>query len=58
MIHTAASSTDEVQVVRKLPGEIDIHVVERKPVAWITSEKEISDPFASDGAFLWTRVVF
>ncbi len=44
--------TDEVQVVRKLPGEIDIHVVERKPVAWITSEKEISDPFASDVAFL------
>ena len=44
--------TDEVQVVRKLPGEIDIHVVERKPVAWITSEKEISDPFASDAAFL------
>jgi cell division septal protein FtsQ len=44
--------TDEVQVVRKLPGEIDIHVVERKPVAWITSEKEISDQFASDAAFL------
>src|SRR5213596_1803727 len=43
---------DEVQVVRKLPGEIDIRVVERKPVAWITSEKEISDPFASDAAFL------
>src|SRR2546427_11542827 len=43
---------DEVQVVRKLPTEIDIHVVERKPVAWITSEKEISDPFASDAAFL------
>ncbi|PYL06603.1 MAG: hypothetical protein DME33_13260 [Verrucomicrobia bacterium] len=44
--------TDEVQVVRKLPGEIDIRIVERKPVAWITSEKEISDPFASDAAFL------
>src|SRR5256884_1167425 len=44
--------TDEVQVVRKLPGEIDIRVVERKPVAWITSEKEISDPFTSDTAFL------
>jgi cell division septal protein FtsQ len=43
---------DEVEVVRKLPGEIDIHVVERKPVAWITSETEITDPFASDGAFL------
>jgi cell division septal protein FtsQ len=44
--------TDEVQVVRKLPSEIDIRVVERKPVAWITNDKEISDPFASDSAFL------
>ena len=44
--------TDEVQVERKLPGQIDIRVVERKPVAWITSEKEISDPFTSDTAFL------
>jgi cell division protein FtsQ len=43
---------DEVQVIRKLPGEIDIHVVERKPVAWITSEKQILDPFASEFAFL------
>jgi cell division septal protein FtsQ len=43
---------DEVQVMRKLPTEIDIHVVERKPVAWITSDKEISDPFVSDAAFL------
>jgi cell division septal protein FtsQ len=43
---------DEVQVVRKFPAEIDIRVVERKPVAWITSDKEISDPFVSDAAFL------
>ncbi len=43
---------DEVEVVRKLPGEIDIRVVERKPVAWITSETEINDPFTSDAAFL------
>jgi hypothetical protein len=43
---------DEVQVVRKMPGEIDIRIVERKPIAWITSEKQISDPFASDVAFL------
>ena len=43
---------DEVQVVRKMPGEIDIRLVERKPIAWITSEKQISDPFASEGAFL------
>src|SRR5436190_6403393 len=43
---------DEVQVVRKIPGEIDISIVERKPVAWITSEKQISDPFVSDVAFL------
>ena len=43
---------DEVQVVRKLPGEIDLRIVERKPVAWITSDKQISDPFASEAAFL------
>ena len=43
---------NEVQVVRKMPGEIDIRMVERKPVAWITSDKQISDPFASDVAFL------
>jgi cell division septal protein FtsQ len=43
---------DEVQVMRKLPGEIDIRIVERKPIAWITSDKQISDPFASEVAFL------
>ena len=43
---------DEVGVVRKLPGEIDIRIVERRPVAWITSETEITDPFTSDNAFL------
>src|SRR5437667_12883183 len=43
---------DEVQVERKMPNEIDVRVVERKPVAWITTQKEISDPFASDAAFL------
>ncbi|HEY2139725.1 MAG TPA: FtsQ-type POTRA domain-containing protein [Chthoniobacterales bacterium] len=43
---------DEVQVTRKLPGEIDIRITERKPIAWITSDKQISDPFASDVAFL------
>jgi len=43
---------DEIQVVRKMPGEIDIRVVERKPIAWITSEKQISDPFQSEVAFL------
>ena len=43
---------DEVEVMRKLPNEIDIRIVERKPVAWITSETEITDPFTSDAAFL------
>ena len=43
---------DEVQVVRKMPGEIDIRISERKPIAWITSEKQMSDPFQSDVAFL------
>ena len=43
---------DEVQVERKMPSEIDIHITERKPIAWITSEKIVADPFASDAAFL------
>jgi cell division septal protein FtsQ len=43
---------DEVQVTRKLPAEIDIKITERKPVAWITGEKQITDPFAAEGAFL------
>lgn len=43
---------DEVQVVRKLPAEVDIKILERKPIAWISREKEISDPFVSDAAFL------
>src|SRR6266403_99842 len=43
---------DELEVVRKLPAEIDIRIVERKPIGWITSEKQIADPFASDAAFL------
>ncbi len=43
---------DEVQLVRRLPAEIDIKLVERKPIAWITSEKEMADPFSADGAFL------
>jgi len=44
-------TVDELEVVRKLPGEIDIRIVERKPIGWITSEKQIADPFASDAAF-------
>ncbi len=48
----ALPQVDEVQVMRKMPGEIDIRLVERKPVAWITSEKEVLDPFQSDAAFL------
>ena len=43
---------DEVEVVRKLPAEIDIRIIERKPIAWITNEKQIADPFASEAAFL------
>jgi cell division septal protein FtsQ len=46
---------DEVEVVRKLPNEIDIRIVERRPVAWITSDTEITDPFASDTTFLIGR---
>ena len=43
---------DDVQVERKMPNEVDIHITERKPIAWITSEKAVTDPFASDAAFL------
>ncbi len=43
---------DDVQVERRMPNEIDIRITERKPVAWITSEKTVKDPFASDAAFL------
>lgn len=43
---------DEVQVVRNMPNAIDISIVERKPIAWITSGKEPVDPFGSDGGFL------
>ncbi len=46
------AQVDEVQVVRNMPGEINIQIVERKPVAWITSEKTMSDPFGADAAFL------
>ncbi|MFN2475121.1 MAG: cell division protein FtsQ/DivIB [Chthoniobacterales bacterium] len=42
----------EVEVVRKMPSEIDIQIIERKPVAWITSARAMSDPFAAEGAFL------
>jgi len=43
---------DEVQIVRKLPAELDIKILERKPIAWISRDKDVSDPFASDAAFL------
>ena len=46
------SQVDEVQVERKMPNEIDISITERKPIAWMTSEKTVTDPFASDAAFL------
>jgi cell division septal protein FtsQ len=46
------AQVDDVQVERKMPNEIDICIVERKPIAWITSERTVADPFASDAAFL------
>lgn len=42
----------EVQVVRKMPSDIDIQIVERKPVAWITSGRELGNPFGNEGGFL------
>jgi cell division septal protein FtsQ len=46
------AQVDEVQVERKMPNEIDVMIAERKPIAWITSEKTVTDPFISDVAFL------
>lgn len=46
------AQVDEVQVERKMPNEIDIRILERKPIAWITSERTVADPFVSDAAFL------
>ncbi|MGZ5019409.1 MAG: cell division protein FtsQ/DivIB [Chthoniobacterales bacterium] len=46
------AQVDSVQVVRNMPGEIDIVITERKPIAWITSDNDVIDPFASDAAFL------
>ena len=43
---------DEAQVVRKMPSEIDIQIVERKPVAWITSAHGVSNLFSTDESFL------
>lgn len=48
----ALPQVDDVQVVRNMPSEIRVQIVERKPVAWITPEKEMTDPFAAEGAFL------
>ena len=48
----AMPQIDEVEIVRRLPSEIDIKLVERKPIAWITSEKDMADPFSADTAFL------
>ncbi|MFL6527996.1 MAG: cell division protein FtsQ/DivIB [Chthoniobacterales bacterium] len=48
----ALPQVDDVQVTRKMPNEIDIAITERKPIAWITADKELNDPFSSDNAFL------
>ena len=43
---------DEVQVVRNMPDQIAIRIVERKPIAWITTETNMLNPFSADGAYL------
>jgi cell division protein FtsQ len=43
---------DDVQVMRKMPNEIDITISERKPIAWITAAKQLDDPFSAENAFL------
>jgi len=46
------AQVDEVQVMRKMPSEIDIQIVERKPVAWITTGQDILNPLNPEGDFL------
>ena len=46
------TQVDEVQVERKMPNEIDIHITERRPVAWITSERELKNPFRNQTDYL------
>ncbi len=46
------AQVDEVQITRKMPSEIDVQIVERKPIAWITSERNLENIFASNGGFL------
>ena len=48
----ALPQVDDVQVVRKMPNEIDITITERKPIAWITAAKQLDDPFSAENAFL------
>lgn len=43
---------DEVQVVRKMPSQIDVQIVERKPVAWITTTEEVENLFSSNDGYL------
>src|SRR5260370_24869507 len=43
---------DEVEITRKLPSEIEIRIVEPKPICWIPTEKQVADPFRSDHAYL------
>jgi cell division septal protein FtsQ len=43
---------DAVQIVRTMPCSIEIKITERKPVAWITSSKELGNPFGGEGGFL------
>ena len=49
---------EEVQVVRNMPAEIDIQITERKPIAWITSDKQIADPLRPTPLSWWTRAAF
>ncbi|CAN5641479.1 hypothetical protein BH20VER1_BH20VER1_05390 [soil metagenome] len=42
---------DQVEIRRNMPAEIVIKITERRPVAWITAEKELSGIHA-EGAFL------
>ena len=42
---------DRVEIQRVLPNRIDINIIERRPIAWVTARSD-EDPSASDKSFL------
>jgi cell division septal protein FtsQ len=48
----AIPQVQDVRIERKLPDEIDIDIVARRPVAWVAAEGEKGDPSASENSLL------